>query len=79
MSQEWMSDNEELEIEELELDIEDLNQLTKLGNEAVKLGLISGHGHHRGKYEILIKRESLLMTETEAKEYLKNLLDKKFN
>ncbi len=49
-------------------------ELTQLGNQAVKLGLISGHGYHGGKYEILFNGQFFLLTPEEAHSYLKNLL-----
>lgn len=52
------------------------NQLTKLGNQAVKRGLISGHGYHGGKYEILCNGQLFLLSPEEAHTYLKNLVEK---
>ena len=51
-----------------------LNQLNELGNQAISLGLIAGHGHHRGQYEILRQGEALLMSPQEAISYLQNLI-----
>jgi len=51
-----------------------INHLNQLGNKAVKLGLIIGHGYFRGDYEILLKDESLLLTPLQAQEYLENLI-----
>ncbi|MDJ0706120.1 MAG: hypothetical protein QNJ46_22845 [Leptolyngbyaceae cyanobacterium MO_188.B28] len=51
-----------------------LNQLNELGNQAISLGLIIGHGHHRGQYEILRQGEVLLMSPQEAISYLQNLI-----
>lgn len=50
------------------------NELRQLGNQAVKMGLISGHGYHQGKYEILFNGQLFLLTPEEAHSYLKNLL-----
>lgn len=50
------------------------SELTKLGNQAVKMGLISGHGYHGGKYEILFNGQFFLLTPEEAHSYLKDLL-----
>lgn len=52
-----------------------VNDLTELGNAAIKAGLIAGHGYHSGKYEILCKGEALLFTPEEAEEYLKSLFN----
>ena len=51
------------------------NELTKLGNQAVKKGLISGHGYHSGKYEILCNGQFFLLSPEAAHSYLKNLLE----
>ncbi len=50
------------------------NELTKLGNQAVKRGLISGHGYHGGKYEILCNGQIFLLSPEDAYSYLKNLV-----
>ncbi|MEQ8976242.1 MAG: hypothetical protein RIE73_38395 [Coleofasciculus sp. C1-SOL-03] len=57
-----------------ELDSISINKLTQLGNQAVQLGLIAGHGYHRGKYEILRQGEALLMSPDEAQGYLEKLI-----
>jgi hypothetical protein len=57
-----------------ELDRMSINQLNELGNQAVHLGLIIGHGYRGGKYEILQKGEALMMTPPEAQSYLENLI-----
>lgn len=49
-------------------------ELTHFGNQAVKMGLISGHGYHGGKYEILFNGQLFRLTPEEAHSYLKNLL-----
>ena len=51
-----------------------LNQLNALGNRAVALGLIAGHGHHRGQYEILRQGQVRLMSPREAVTYLQSLI-----
>ncbi|HEY9636167.1 MAG TPA: hypothetical protein V6D14_22365 [Coleofasciculaceae cyanobacterium] len=51
------------------------NELTKFGNQAVKRGLISGHGYHKGKYEILCNGQIFLLSPEEAHSYLKNLVE----
>lgn len=49
-------------------------ELTQLGNQAVKRGLISGHGYHGGKYEILCNGQIFLLTPEQAHSYLKDLV-----
>lgn len=51
-----------------------VNRLTALGNQAVNLGLIAGHGYHHGQYEILRQGQVHLLTPTQATQYLENLL-----
>jgi hypothetical protein len=51
-----------------------INKLTELGNRAIQLGLIAGHGYHRGQYEILRQGQIILLSPTEATSYLENLL-----
>jgi len=58
----------------LELETISCNQLNELGNQAVKLGLIAGHGYHKGQYEILRQEKVLLMSPDEAIEYLQQLI-----
>lgn len=50
------------------------NEITQLGNQAVKKGLISGHGYHGGNYEILCNGQIFLLSLEEAHSYLKNLV-----
>jgi len=57
-----------------ELDAININKLTQLGNQAVQLGLIAGHGYHKGKYEILRQGKALLMSPDEAQAYLEKLI-----
>lgn len=59
----------------LELESISCNQLNELGNQAVKLGLIAGHGYHKGQYEILRQGKVLLMSPDEAIEYLQHLIE----
>lgn len=54
----------------LELESMGVNQLNDLGNQAIQLGLIAGHGYHRGQYEILQQGKVLLMSPDEAVVYL---------
>jgi hypothetical protein len=53
----------------------DTNQLTELGNRAVKLKLIAGHGFHKGRYELLRKGEVITLSPKEAIVYLKLLIN----
>lgn len=50
------------------------NRLHELGNEALKKGLIIGHGFSKGMYEILHQREVLTMSPEEAEAFLEDLL-----
>lgn len=59
----------------LEVEAMSINELTELGNKAISLGLILGHGYRGGKYEILKRNEAILLTPKEARDYLKNLLE----
>lgn len=60
----------------LELEAISTNQLHELGNQAIQLGLISGHGYHGGQYEILRQGEFILLSPTEAEQYLRALIDR---
>ena len=51
-----------------------INLLNELGNRAIEMGLIVGHGYHGGKYEILRKGEIITLTPLEAQTYLQNLI-----
>lgn len=50
------------------------NELSSLGNRAVTLNLIIGHGFHRGQYEVLHRSEALLMSPQEAIAYLQEII-----
>lgn len=50
------------------------NMLTEVGNKAIKMGLIAGHGYHKGKYEILQQGKAILLPPKEAFDYLQNLI-----
>jgi hypothetical protein len=50
-------------------------ELTQLGNQAVKKGLISGHGYYQGKYEILCNGQIFLLSPEKAYSYLKTLIE----
>ncbi len=58
----------------LEVETNSINHLTELGNQAVALGLIAGHGFHGGKYEILRQGKVILLPANEASTYLEKLL-----
>jgi len=57
-----------------ELEAISFNKLTELGNRAIDLKLIAGHGYRGGKYEILRQGRALLMSPEEAQAYLENLI-----
>jgi hypothetical protein len=57
-----------------EADSFDYNQLNQLGNRAIALGLIAGHGYYQGQYELLKRGEALLMSPQAAIAYLKSLI-----
>ncbi|MEB3292234.1 MAG: hypothetical protein VKJ24_03660, partial [Synechococcales bacterium] len=56
------------------LDLSDLNRLHQLGNQAIQLGLISGHGYHHGYYELICKGEVITLSLEAAKSYLITLI-----
>jgi hypothetical protein len=62
--------------ERLNLQIESMsvNQLNALGNQAIQMGLIAGHGYHKGQYEILRQGQAKLMTPEAAMQYLQQLI-----
>jgi hypothetical protein len=68
--------NDELSEQRLNQELENisLNQLNELGNRAVQLGLIIGHGHRGGQYEILSKQEVVLLSPKAAQTYLTELI-----
>ncbi|WP_404786974.1 hypothetical protein [Altericista sp. CCNU0014] len=59
---------------ELDRETTSINQLNDLGNRAVQLGLIAGHGYHGGKYEILRQGKAILLSSQEAATYLAELI-----
>ena len=69
MDEEWLKHRLNQEIEVISL-----NKLTELGNQAISLGLIAGHGYRGGKYEILRQGKALMMSPEEAQTYLENLI-----
>jgi hypothetical protein len=58
----------------LEIETMSVNKLTEMGNLAVSMGLIAGHGFHGGKYEILRQGQALLLPVNEAETYLEQLI-----
>ncbi len=58
-----------------EIDVIGINKLTELGNRAIELGLIAGHGYHKGQYELIREGKILLMTPQEATAYLSQLIE----
>ncbi|WP_008311975.1 hypothetical protein [Leptolyngbya sp. PCC 6406] len=59
----------------LEIEMLSVNQLNALGNQAVKMGLIAGHGYHKGQYEILRQGKAITLPPPEALDYLQHLLE----
>ncbi|MGR3279141.1 hypothetical protein ACSYAD_29170 [Acaryochloris marina NIES-2412] len=59
---------------DLESESRQYNKLHELGNRAQSAGLILGHGHHKGKYEILRQGQALMMPPKEAQAFLLDLL-----
>ncbi|QUY40560.1 hypothetical protein [Acaryochloris marina] len=59
---------------DLESEALQYKKLHELGNCAQAAGLIVGHGHHQGKYEILRQGQALMMTPKEAQAFLLELL-----
>ncbi|MGA9381204.1 MAG: hypothetical protein WBV73_20795 [Phormidium sp.] len=57
-----------------ELEAISYNKLTELGNKAIQLKLIIGHGYRGGQYEILRQGKAILMSPDEAQTYLENLI-----
>ncbi|MBD2119519.1 hypothetical protein [Trichocoleus sp. FACHB-262] len=52
----------------------DYNQLNELGNRAIALGLLIGHGYHGDQYELLHLGEVVLLSPPDAHNYLKALV-----
>jgi hypothetical protein len=52
----------------------DYNRLNELGNRAIALGLLLGHGYRGGQYELLQRGEVLLLSPPEAYAYLQALV-----
>jgi len=68
--------DEELFHEQMESELEtmNMNQLHDLANQAVKQGLILGHGYRGGQYELLRREEVVLLPPNEAVAYLEGLI-----
>jgi hypothetical protein len=58
----------------LELESISMNQLTELGNRAIQLGLIAGHGYRGGQYEILHQGKAVMLSPKEAQVFLSKLI-----
>ncbi|HBB31480.1 MAG TPA: hypothetical protein DDZ80_19215 [Cyanobacteria bacterium UBA8803] len=69
MDEEWFKHRLNQELESISF-----NKLNQLGNQAISLGLIAGHGYRSGQYEILRQGKALLMSPDEAQTYLENLI-----
>ncbi|MEO0457819.1 MAG: hypothetical protein AAF152_14740 [Cyanobacteria bacterium P01_A01_bin.114] len=57
-----------------EIEYMSVTQLNELGNQAIQLGLIAGHGHHGGQYEIIRQGKIITLTPQEALTYLQELI-----
>ena len=51
-----------------------LNELNSLGNLAIEQGLIAGHGHRQGQYEIIREGEVVTLSPRAAVTYLQGLV-----
>jgi len=69
MDEELLGNRMNLEVESI-----GLNQLNDLGNKAISLGLIAGHGHHGGQYELLHQGKVITISPGEAVTYLEKLI-----
>jgi hypothetical protein len=73
-------DADELTADELTADNFDYSALNTLGNRAIALGLLIGHGYHQGEYELLptatdtVPATPLLLSPRQAYGYLKSLI-----
>jgi hypothetical protein len=59
----------------LELETLSVNQLHTLANQALALGLITGHGYRGGQYEILRHGQFEMFDPKAAIQYLQALID----
>ena len=69
-----MNENDLKQRLELEVETMSINKLTEVGNRAVSMGLIAGHGFRGGKYEILRQGQAILLPANEAMDYLEQLI-----
>lgn len=58
----------------LELEAISVNQLHNLATQAVEKKIITAHGYRGGQYELLRDGEFVLLSPTEAIQYLQDLL-----
>ena len=58
----------------LELETISVNQLHTLATQAIEKKLIAAHGYRGGQYELLRNGEFILLSPTEAIQYLQELL-----
>ena len=58
----------------LELDSISVNQLYQLATEATEKQLITAHGYRGGQYELLRQGEFILLSPSEAIQYLQTLV-----
>ena len=58
----------------LELETLSVNQLHTLATQAIEKKLIAAHGYRGGQYELLCNGEFILLSPTEAIQYLQELL-----
>ena len=58
----------------LELETLSVNQLHTLATQAIEKKLIAAHGYRGGQYELLRNGEFVLLSPTEAIQYLQELL-----
>ncbi|NEQ53998.1 MAG: hypothetical protein F6K11_28355 [Leptolyngbya sp. SIO3F4] len=59
----------------LELEAISVNQLHSLATQAVEQKLITAHGYRGGQYELLRDGEFVMLSPTEAIQYLQDLLN----
>jgi hypothetical protein len=69
-----MQDDELKQRLNVEIEMMGINKLTEIGNMAISMGLIAGHGFHGGKYEILRQGKAILLPVNEAEKYLEQLI-----
>jgi hypothetical protein len=72
LEDDFLLDNEE--DSDVTLDLNELHHLHQLGNQAMQLGLIAGHGYRYGEYELIRQGEVITLSIEAAKDYLKQLI-----